>query len=116
MSALAFARVTQVKYLHSHFVEVDHAPGGANDWASSWERFFSLGFGEEDVGRETVAIEAFVANPRVGGGLRQVVVEARFYHPLLDKNPDLYCAISRDLKHKYASSDKSRLPLARLKE
>jgi len=107
MSAIAFARATGVKYVHSPFVRIGHSPIAA-DWALRWERFFSLGAGEEQLSEAAVPIETFLASQRDLPGRR--VVAAPFYHPFLDQNADVYRGVLGDLRQKYAISDKGDLP------
>jgi len=107
MSALAFAKAVGVRYLHSPFFRVAHGPKGV-DWALQCESFFGLGNGEKNAGAATVPVEMVISKPRPLG---RTVVEAPHYHAFLDRNPDFYRVIAPDLRRKYASSDKSELPL-----
>jgi hypothetical protein len=64
--AMAYARSTGCRYLHTPFAIMDHAAGGAwRAWADRWERFLDLGAGEALVpaGAELAAPRDIVANP-----------------------------------------------------
>jgi hypothetical protein len=111
MSALAFAKAVGVTYLHSPFFRVAHGPKGVG-WALQCESFFGLGNGEMNADATTVPLEMLMSKPRPLG---RTVVEAPHYHAFLG-NPDFYSVIAPDLRRKYASSDKSELPLHRAVE
>src|SRR4029079_13228181 len=92
MSPIAFGKAMGVSYIHSPFVQVSHSPSDAADWTNRWDRFFSFGSGEQQVGAVTVPIEAFLANPRIRNGGATVLV-ARTYHEFLNRDPDLYASV-----------------------
>src|SRR5262245_5531941 len=43
ISALAMARLSGCRYLHSPFTSMAHAEGPREDWAQRWEAFFNFG-------------------------------------------------------------------------
>lgn len=115
LSAMCFAETARIRYLHTPFACVTHAEGDEAEWTRKWEAFFNLGLGEEMAGdRPTVDLKAFLDHPsryrRTG-----LIISALHFSGLCNRYPDAYRKIIPRFREKYNASDKSRIPLNRIR-
>lgn len=112
ISAMAFAAATGIRYLHTPFQYVEHAPGDQAAWTRAWEDFFGLGQGETVIGpdHEAVGIKKFLDTPPLWKK-PGVTVEAQHFLGICNRHPEFYTAIIPRLREKYATSDKSGIAL-----
>jgi len=114
ISAMAFAAATGLRYLHTPFQYVEHAPGDPAEWTRAWEEFFGLGQGETVIGQEheAVGIKKFLDTSSLWKK-SGVTVEAQHFLGICNAHPEFYTAIIPRLWEKYAASDKSGIALDR---
>lgn len=117
IAAMALARLTGCRYLHSPFDRVAHVEGTPEDWAQRWERFLSLGDQESPVpiDAELVELHDAVRDPDAYRG-RPIVIAARAFHvprPLLVPQLDV---LRGALRARYWRSPKGAIPSHRAAE
>ena len=113
-SAMIFAKLRGLRYAHTPFSNIAHAPENTpmDEWSAAWESFFALGNGEipaaEVEARGLRLVE--VAKPhrtRLRSRCLHVVAHC---HKVTDRHPEEWAALAPVLRQKYLSSPKPVLP------
>ena len=112
ISAMAFARATGIRYLHTPFQFVEHAEGDQAAWTAKWEEFFGLGEGERVIAltQGAVDVKKFLDQSRLWKR-DGILVEAQHFQGICNAHPEMYAAIIPSLREKYRAHDKSGIKL-----
>ncbi len=120
ISAINFARAFGHTYVHTPFVEIDHADRPMKEWVEAWENLFNLGHDEvqsdpenpREINYSTFHPRLYhaVCNVLLNIGARTVQSKKKhgikeiFFHPFFyysDSNPDSYNSLVPGLRRKY---------------
>lgn len=108
LSAMIYARLRGIRYLHSPLTRVAHAPPGisAAAWAAAWEEFFSPGAGEDGPDDAADQPEFSLRKPhrrRPKRGRLNVVAHC---HKVTDRHPDAWAELAPGIRRKYRLTPK----------
>ncbi|MEZ5829900.1 MAG: hypothetical protein R3D05_01820 [Dongiaceae bacterium] len=109
LSTMLVARKMRLRYLHTPFSMMGHAPGSREDWAKAWEAFLNLGFGEEPVppGADLVHVKEFLRDG-IGVIRPDTVLAAPAYHWRKFQTPGALRRSGMSLRAKYRASRSPR--------
>lgn len=102
ISALAFAKVHGVTYVHRPFEMLEHEP--SPEAVRAWEDYFNLGEGETSLSQcagAVVPVEDYLARPDLWG--RDVVVAAEHFLHYCNRDPSAWTVAAPHLQSKYRS-------------
>jgi hypothetical protein len=124
MSAINFARAYGHTYVHTPFVEIDHADRPMGEWVEAWEKLFNLGENEERFEPESPGVLNYSTfHPRLYHAVYNVIQKIgartvpsrdepesneRHFQPFFfysDSHPDSYSSVMPELRNKYYANE-----------
>jgi hypothetical protein len=104
VSTILFAKLFNLQYVHTSFLNIEHNPTKTSDWENRWENFFSLGYNEMGIAQikgqsiNTVHLK----HPLMIWKKSNVLYTVRNCHECTDLFVDKYSQIIDSLKYKFS--------------